>query len=173
MFSTHGFFEKLIGFVLMFKRLCLLPHRVEFGRDPSEVNRFLSMVQWRVRSSFCDSEPGPSFAALTLGHCLFESPKNPHSGCFVLSSSQLQAWKDSGHWLDEDASFVSPLESAATLGIAKTFRLYKPVMAMGSWLELQHWGRSFHGLLGNVISLPTQDDEQDTNVAKVSSQLQN
>ena len=48
--------------------------------------------------------------------------------------------------LDEDASFVSPLESAATLGIAKTFRLYKPVMAMGSWLELQHWGRSFHSL---------------------------
>ena len=79
----------------------------------------------------------------------------------------------SSHWLDGDASFVSPLESAATLGIAKTFRLYKPVMAMGSWLELQHWGRSFHSLLGNVISFSCQDEERDASVDKTSTQLQN
>ena len=142
---------------------------------PSEVNRFFidgPMAESDLR--YVIPEPGPSFAAPYPGCTVyFESPKNPHSGCFVLSSSQLKAWTSSSHWLDGDASFVSPLESAATLGIAKTFRLYKPVMAMGSWLELQHWGRSFHSLLGNVISLPTQDDEQDTSDDKMSSQLQN
>jgi len=85
----------------------------------------------------------------------------------------MQIWRESSHWLDGDVSFVSPLESAATLGIAKTLRLYKPVMAMGSWLELQHWGRSFHSLLGNVVSFPSQDDEQDASEDITSSQLQN
>ena len=49
---------------------------------------------------------------------------------------------------------MSPLESAATLGIAKTFRLFKPVMAQASWLEIQHWGTSFHCLLGENVALP-------------------
>ena len=49
---------------------------------------------------------------------------------------------------------MSPLESAATLGIAKTFRLFKPVMAQASWLEIQHWGTSFHCLLGHKVALP-------------------
>ena len=91
----------------------------------------------------------------------------------MLSSGQLQAWKASSHWLDGDSSFVSPLESAATLGIAKTFRLYKPVMAMGSWLELQHWGNSFHSLLVNTVLLPAQAEEHASSDEKVSSQLQN
>jgi hypothetical protein len=54
---------------------------------------------------------------------------------------------------------VSPLESAATLGLAKTFRLYKPVMAQASWLELQHWGTSFHCLLGDRVALPEQPND--------------
>ena len=55
----------------------------------------------------------------------------------------------------------------------KTFRLYKPVMAMGSWLELQHWGNSFHSLLGDSVSLPVQDEEQVSSDDRGSSQLQN
>ena len=54
---------------------------------------------------------------------------------------------------------MSPLESAATLGIAKTFRLFKPVMAQASWLEIQHWGTSFHCLLGNKVALPGGQSE--------------
>ena len=153
----------------------LLPHRVEFAQDPSAVDRFFidgPMAESELRCVI--PQPGPNLAAPCPGSTIyFESPKNPHSGCFVLSSGQLQIWRESSHWLDGDASFVSPLESAATLGIAKTFRLYKPVMAMGSWLELQHWGRSFHSLLGNAVSLPSQDDEQVSSDAMVSSQLQN
>ena len=66
-------------------------------------------------------------------------------------------WTQQPHWQDGDCSWVSPLESAATLGIAKTFRLFKPVMAQASWLEIQHWGTSFHCLLGDKIALPGND----------------
>ena len=60
-------------------------------------------------------------------------------------------------WCLCGVSWVSPLESAATLGIAKTFRMFKPVMAQASWLEIQHWGTSFHCLLGDKVALP--DDQ--------------
>ena len=138
----------------------LLPHRVEFDRDPSNVDRFFidgPMEESDLR--FVIPNPSPSLASPSPGGPIyFESPKNPHSGCFVLSQSQLKHWASKKYWLDRDASFVSPLESAATLGIAKTFRLYKPVMAMGSWLELQHWGTSFHCLIGNEVSNLSQNE---------------
>ena len=153
----------------------LLPHRVEFVRDPSDVDRFFidgPMEESDLR--YIVPEPGPSLASPSPGGPIyFESPKNPHSGCFVLSGSQLKHWASRDHWLDGDVSFVSPLESAATLGIAKTFCLYKPVMAMGSWLELQHWGNSFHNLLGDAVSLPSHVEEHVISDDKVSSQLQN
>ena len=72
--------------------------------------------------SFIVPNPGPSLATPSPGGTIyFESPKNPHSGCFVLSGGQLMDWVSREHWLDGDSSFVSPLESAATLGIAKLF----------------------------------------------------
>ena len=153
----------------------LLPHRVEFAGDPCDVDRFFidgPMEESDLR--YIIPDPGPSLASPSPGGPIyFESPKNPHSGCFVLSRAQLESWVSSDNWLDGDASFVSPLESAATLGIAKTFRLYKPVMAMGSWLELQHWGTSFHCLVGNSVSLPGQPEVQVSNDVNVASQSQN
>ena len=153
----------------------LLPHRVEFTHEPCEVDRFFidgPMEESDLR--YVIPEPGPNLAAPCPGGTVyFESPKNPHSGCFVLHADQLKSWMASRHWLDGDASFVSPLESAATLGIAKTFRLYKPVMAMGSWLELQHWGNSFHSLLGKSVSLPGHVDVKASSDDITSSQLQN
>ena len=53
-----------------------------------------------------------------LAACFFESPRNPHSGCFVLSRTQMDYWTKQPHWQDGDCSCI-PLESAATLGIAK------------------------------------------------------
>ena len=170
------FFRKIDWFRTNVGDHCLLlPHRVEFVQDPSDVDRFfIDGPMEESDLSFIVPEPGPSLAAPSpCGPIYFESPKNPHSGCFVLSGSQLKYWVSREHWLDQDASFISPLESAATLGIAKTFCLYKPAMAMGSWLELQHWGYSFHSLLGNVVLLPGQVKENVISDDKASSQLQN
>ena len=74
-------------------------------------------------------------------------PSNPHSGCFFLSSAQLKHWCAQDYWLDRSSNFISPLESAATLGLAKTFSILKPDFSHCSWFEVQHFGTSFHSLI--------------------------
>jgi hypothetical protein len=83
----------------------------------------------------------------------FRRARNPHSGFFAITQAQLGYWMRQPHWLDRDVSFVSPLESSATLGIAKTFSIYKPFGASLAFLELEHLTRSF-----SVLDLPVGPD---------------
>ena len=53
----------------------------------------------------------------------------------------------SGHAAAIDTSFHGPLESAATLGMLKTFQLMKPAPQNGRFLTVEHGGRNFMGLL--------------------------
>ncbi|WP_341732715.1 calcium-binding protein [Microcoleus sp. EPA2] len=84
---------------------------------------------------------------------VFERALNPHSGCYFLNAEQMAYWAKQSHFLDRDTSFVGPLESAATLGIMRTFRVYKPVSAYANFLEIQHFGSSFLKLIGNKVRL--------------------
>jgi len=81
----------------------------------------------------------------------FQRALNPHSGCYFLNQEQMRDWCNRPHFLDRDDSFISGLESAATLGIMKTFRIYKPDPYCASFLEIQHFGSGFLSLLGNRI----------------------
>jgi hypothetical protein len=58
------------------------------------------------------------------------------------------------HFLDRDTCFTGPLESAATLGLLKTFQIYKPAPAMAGFLEIQHYGQAFISLVGGEVALP-------------------
>ena len=154
------FFRKIDWFRSQAGDGCVVfPHRIELASEPHSVDRFFidgPMPESDLRQII--PEPEAAIGAQWPGGTLyFESPRNPHSGCFVLSRTQMYHWIQQPHWQDGDCSWVSPLESAATLGIAKTFRLFKPVMAQASWLEIQHWGTSFHCLLGDKIALPGND----------------
>jgi len=155
------FFHKIEWFRMQTGDDCLiLPHRIELAPHPHAVDRFfidgpmpdkeLRMVVPNPEAAIAAQWPG--------GTLYFESPRNPHAGCFALSASQLHHWSIQPWWQDGDTSWISPLESAATLGIAKTFRLFKPVMAQASWLELQHWGQSFHCLIGDKVSTLAQQN---------------
>jgi hypothetical protein len=149
------FFHKIMWFQgLMGPGALLLPQRVEFPEGPHPIDRFYidgPMLESEVRQLI--PEPGPAVVAQLAGsEAVFTSPANPHAGCFVLTAAQLQAWVEHSCWQDGDCSFVSPLESAATLGIAKVFQLYKPAFSHASWLEVQHWGTSFHQLIGAPAS---------------------
>ena len=132
----------------------LLPQRYEFASGPHMVDRFY--IDGPLHPQDLESViPEPVLPIQTKqpgGPLLLESPTNPHSGCFVLTHQQLSHWVEQPFWQDGDVSFVGPLESAATLGIAKAFSLYKPCFANASWLEIQHWGRGFHCLIGNTIN---------------------
>jgi hypothetical protein len=68
----------------------------------------------------------------------FERWPNPHSGCFFLNELQMERWATQPFFGDEDSTFAGPLESAASLGIIKTFRQYKPSPANAGFLELEH-----------------------------------
>ncbi|HEY9809282.1 MAG TPA: hypothetical protein V6D13_08065 [Halomicronema sp.] len=84
---------------------------------------------------------------------VFRRALNPHSGCYFLNAEQMQYWVDQPYFLDRDTSFIGPLESAATLGVMRSFRIYKPAPEHASFLEIQHFGSAFLGLLGGVVGL--------------------
>lgn len=73
----------------------------------------------------------------------FRRAPNPHSGCFFLNERQMRSWSETPHFLDRDVRFVGPLESAATLGVMQTFRVYKPAPENASFLEIEHAGSAF------------------------------
>jgi hypothetical protein len=83
---------------------------------------------------------------------VFQRARNPHSGFYALTRDQLSYWMSQPHWLDRDCSFVSPLESAATLGIAKTFSIYKPFGASSGFLEIEHLDDRF-----STMNLPVRE----------------
>lgn len=88
---------------------------------------------------------------------IFKRPYNPHSGCYFLSQKQMEYWASQPHFLDMDASFISPLESSATLGIMKTFKIYKPAVQNANFLEIQHFGDQFLRLIGNQIKYSAEN----------------
>jgi hypothetical protein len=151
------FFHKIAGFSRTFgSDNLLLPHRVEMVSHPHPVDRFYidgTMPADELRR-LIPEPPQPLVEDRVSGKWRFESPGNPHAGCFFLSHGQLTQWSQHPCWQDGDVSLVSPLESAATLGISKVFQLYKPALEQAGWLELQHWGNSFHSLLGRTVTLP-------------------
>ncbi len=99
----------------------------------------------------------------------FHRTLNPHSGCYFLNDEQMAEWASKPYFLDRDTSFIGPLESAATLGVMQTFRLYKPAATDASFLEIQHFGTTFLSLIGNQIELlekQVQDKEKNQTEAK-------
>lgn len=77
----------------------------------------------------------------------FVRPSNPHSGCFFLDDGQLQSWIARPDFHDRHPAFIGPLESAASLGVMRAFRVYKPAAENASFLEIEHAGTGFLSLL--------------------------
>lgn len=79
---------------------------------------------------------------------VFERSAYPSAGCFLLDAEQLARWVRAPAFLDGDLSYLSPLDSAATLSVMKTFRIYKPALDQAWFLEVEHasprWIASAH-----------------------------
>lgn len=63
---------------------------------------------------------------------------NPIGPGFYLNANQFSKWASQRYYLDYDQRFIGPIESSYTLGIIKTFQIYKSAPANASFLELQH-----------------------------------
>ena len=81
----------------------------------------------------------------------FQRPLNPHSGCYFLNANQMIFWAKQPYFLDRDTRFIGPLESAATLGIMRAFKIYKPTPDRADFLEIQHYGNGFLSLIGDRV----------------------
>jgi hypothetical protein len=126
-------------------------------------NRFELSVKESLAKLYIDGHVSPDFAAKwqnvkdrqsLVGRALgreitFERPNNPHAGCFFLNRDQMSRWVEQPHFLDRDTAFAGPLESAATLGIMKTFRIYKPAPVSSGFLEIWHANNRY---LGNWLN---------------------
>lgn len=102
----------------------------------------------RVTARFQNIDDCPWLQSEVLGmKVVFRRPLNPHSGCFFLNAEQMQHWAGQPYFLDGDTSFIGPLESAATLGIMRALKIYKPAPEKANFLEIEHYGSRFLSLI--------------------------
>ena len=127
-FSKIDWFRSHVG-----DHCLLLPHRVEFVRIPMMWTAFLLMVPWKNLISVYCSRPGPNWLRQMLAVLSISNRQESSFGLFVLSGEQLKVGSRE-HWLDGD--LLSLLLRVQQRLASLNFRLYKPAMAIGSWLEL-------------------------------------
>ena len=135
------FFSKLEWFVRQFgEDVTLSPHRFERSiTEPLHKLYHDGLVRPDFTAAWQDVTERQFLESEMLGLKMrFERWPNPHSGCFFLNSRQMEKWASQPYFGDEDSTFAGPLESAASLGIIKTFRQYKPSPINAGFLELEH-----------------------------------
>jgi hypothetical protein len=147
--SDPLFLEKISWFTRTFgDEVLLQPHRFELS-ETEPVHKLY--IDGPVRPDFTaewqDVSDRRTLEADFLGEKIsFERWTNPHSGCFFLNAAQMEKWATSPGFGDGDCSFAGPLESAASLGIMKNFRIHKPAFANACFLELRHQHNRYLGV---------------------------
>jgi hypothetical protein len=148
------FFVKLDWFVKQAGNLSLLqPNRYEVSTHTLTCKTYIDGdLAPQVTAPFQKVQEQAQLRATVMGQPItFRRALNPHSGCYFLNANQMAHWVSQPDFLNRDISFVSPLESAATLGIMKAFRVYKTVPEQASFLEIQHFGKGFLDLIGSQV----------------------
>jgi hypothetical protein len=155
-------FTKLNWFNRHTGNSCLLqPNRYEVSPHSQVVKAYIDGdLLPHITANFQNIQDQPQFIGKVMEQAIsFKRPLNPHSGCFFLNAEQMESWAKQPYFLDRDCGFIGPLESAATLGIMKTFKIYKPTASQANFLEIQHFGSGFINLIGRQVKY---DREQGT-----------
>ncbi len=145
------FFHKLVWFgENTGDQNLLLPNRFEHGRfrgshmDPLMKCFVDGDLAHRVTESFQNVNDQPEYLGKVMGMSIrWVRTLNPHSGCFFLNQNQARRWAHRPDFESKESSFIGPLESAATLSVARMFRIYKPAPENASFLEVEHGDRRF------------------------------
>lgn len=156
--SDALFFEKLTWFNTQFGAAAVLqPNRFELIRDPVPYKLYIdgNSHDPTLGLGLQQIHEDRRLAAPALGRQVaFQRVENPHAGCFFLNAAQLARWAQEPDFAVPSSEFGGPLESAATLGIVRHFRAYKPARENAAFLEIEHLdlrylGRRFNPVAGN------------------------
>ena len=151
------FFVKLAWFQTQFGEAALLqPNRFELTGEPAPYKLYIDgNPRDHTLVSPQRSDGQPRIAAPAFGRPMhFQRVYNPHSGCFFLSAAQLARWVEQPDFAVPSAAFCGPLESAATLGVMRHFRIYKPARENAAFLEIEHLDKRY---LGRVFTAAPGD----------------
>ncbi len=155
--SDPWFFLKLVWFNrITGDRNLLQPNRYEISPEGLFRKAYIDGdIRPQATQRFQNIQEHPQLTGKVM-ECpvVLHRPLNPHSGCYFLNAAQMDYWSNQPYFLDQDTSFIGPLESAATLGIMKTFRVYKPAPQNANFLEIQHFGTNYLSLIGKEIKVP-------------------
>src|SRR6202790_649093 len=136
------FFTKLAWFNAQFGDGAVLqPNRFELAHKPAPYKLYIdgNLKDPGISSSLQRVDEQRHIAAPVFGQSIaFQRVDNPHSGCFFLSAAQLAYWTAQPDFAVPSAAFFGPLESAATRGIMRHFRGYKPARETAAFLEIEH-----------------------------------
>jgi len=145
-FWKQAWFTQMVG-----DRAVLQPHRFETSDQLPQQKLYIDgpIRDPTIAPRFQDKRVRPRMRGRVLGvEVAFERVDNPHSGCFFLTENQMKRWMEQPYFLDRSAEFWGPLESAATLGVMRTFETYKPALENAGFLEVHHLDTRY---LGRVI----------------------
>lgn len=148
------FFQKLAWFSRCRGNDFLLqPNRYEQPRGAAQPKIYVDGdLRLQLTAPFRRPGEAPDIEASWLDMPVrFEAAANPHAGSFFLNGEQMKHWAGAPHFLDHDVQFIGPLESAATLGILKTFQVYKPARENAAFLEIEHAVPGFGHVAGQVF----------------------
>ncbi|MBW4661210.1 MAG: calcium-binding protein [Drouetiella hepatica Uher 2000/2452] len=150
------FFVKLDWFTKQAGDLSLLqPNRYEVSAHALTCKTYIDgNLAPQVTAPFQNVQEQSQIQGTFLGLPIrFQRALNPHSGCYFLNANQMEHWAKQPDFMNKDSQFVGPLESAATLGIMKAFRVYKTAPEQANFLEIQHFGKVFLSLVGQKVDL--------------------
>jgi hypothetical protein len=157
------FFTKLAWFNAQFDDGAVLqPNRFELFAEPAAYKLYIdgNLRDRRLGAGLQRIDEERRMAAPAFGQQIgFQRVDNPHSGCFFLNAAQLARWAAQPDFAVPSNAFAGPLESAATLGIIRHFRVYKPARENAGFLEIEHLdprflGRLFWPVAGEPPTLP-------------------
>jgi hypothetical protein len=137
----------------------LQPNRYEAGLNHLVPKVYVDGdLDEQVTAPFQDVRAGGPLAGEVMGlRVAFVRALNPHSGCFFLNARQMEHWARQPHFSDRASRFIGPLETAASLGIMRSFRVYRPAPANADFLEVQHFGTGYLERLSAPQGSPHDD----------------
>lgn len=149
MITDPLFFDKLAWFrKIAGDDAVLQPNRYEVAIGQPLHKAYIdgNMADASQSPKFQDISDCPQVEGEALGQkYLFKRVNNPHSGTFFLDAKQMASFAQQQDFQKEESGFAGPVESCATLGIMRHFRVYKPARVNAGFLEVRHLNNRYLG----------------------------